>query len=427
MTDESTVQATLHVRGDARLDAVVDLVNALATPRPLATALDAIPEGVARVFRSEVCSVYLREAQDLVMRGNVGFAQEARGEVRLAVGEGLVGMCVEIMRPVSVAAASGHARNRVFPALGEERYPAFLAVPVPGASGPAGALVVQRTAPAYEPHEVELLTALAGAIAPVLGRAHIVKSDLGDRPSGTRRVTLTGRNLLAGRALGIVTTPRRPSPREAKDATAGARELLRRFDMAVMVCDAGLDAFLRAARRQSLPTQLLEMHRMILEDGRLRERTAELLKTRGLSQALSQVAREATRSARETAVPELVERAEQMSELCDVIRVLAMGERYEAIPRGGVWVCDGVTAFELLLASRFHPAAVVLTGPAPTGPSRTLIDLLAVPAVAEVGGALNWVTDGDVALVDGDHGLVRVNPTRRERDELREARHGDAG
>lgn len=422
MTDEATVQATLHVRGDARLDAVVDLVNALAVQRPLASALDAIPAGVARVFRSEVCSVYLREAQDLVMRGNVGFAQQARGEVRLAVGEGLVGMCVEIMRPVSVASASGHERYRVFPALGEERYPAFLAVPVPGSNGPSGALVVQRTAPAYEPHEVELLTALAGAIAPVVGRARIVQGD-SERHSGTRRVTLTGRNLLPGRALGIVTTPRRPSPREAKDAVQGARELMRRFDTAVMVCDAGLDAFLRAARRQGFPTELLEMHRMILDDGRFRERTAELLRTRGLSQSLSQVAREATRSARETGVASLVERAEQLSELCDVIRVLAMGDRYEAIPRGGVWVCDGVTAFELLLASRFHPAALVLTGPAPTGSARTLIDLLAVPTVAEVTGALNWASDGDVALVDGDHGLVRVNPTRRERDELREARH----
>ncbi|MBN8628277.1 MAG: GDP-mannose 4,6-dehydratase, partial [Planctomycetes bacterium] len=42
----------------------------------------------------------------------------------------------------STARAASHDRFRAFPALGEERYPVFLAVPVPGASGPGGALVV---------------------------------------------------------------------------------------------------------------------------------------------------------------------------------------------------------------------------------------------------------------------------------------------
>jgi phosphotransferase system enzyme I (PtsP) len=37
-----------------------------------------------------------------------------------------------------------------------------------------------------------------------------------------------------------------------------------------------------------------------------------------------------------------------------------------------------------------------------------------VPAVTEVAGLFRWATDGELALVDADHGLVQLNPTRAE-------------
>ncbi len=420
------VPATIHGRGQGRLDAVCDLVGSLAVLRPLAAALDDIPIRVAAVFDSAVCSVYLREGNDLVMRGNVGFGHEALGEVRLAVGEGLVGTAVELMRPVSTDAAVDHARARVFPGLGEERYPALLAVPVPGPAGPAGALVVQRQSPGYSQAEVELLVALAGAVAPVVGKARIVDAP-SPRPAGpatVRRVTLTGRMLAPGRALGVAMALRRPSVRGAGAGEGRtAQELGRTFDRVVLECDATLESFLRAARRKSLDTTSLELARMILADGRLRERTLELAGSRGLVTALGQVAREATRSARLTEVPIVAERAQELSELCDALRVLAAPRALESVPQGAVWVGETLTVFDLVMAARRKPCAVVLAGRAPAGARlRGLVELLEVPAVSEVAGLFAWVNDGDVVLVDGMHGLVRVNPTRRERDEARVAR-----
>jgi phosphotransferase system enzyme I (PtsP) len=34
--------------------------------------------------------------------------------------------------------------------------------------------------------------------------------------------------------------------------------------------------------------------------------------------------------------------------------------------------------------------------------------------VTEVSGLFRWATEGEVALVDADHGLVQLNPTRAE-------------
>lgn len=429
-TTVDEVPATIHGPGSARLDAVVDLVRSLALPRPLATVLDEIPPRVSRVFASEVCSIYLREGDDLVMRGNVGFVNSAVGEVRLAVGEGLVGLAVELMRPVTAEVAATHERYRSFPSLGEERYPAFVAVPVPGPSGPTGAVVVQRARGPYTPTEVELLVALSGAVAPVFERARIIEPR---RPnpapaSGTRRVTLTGRGIVKGRALGVIASPRRPGPRAfAGDTIRAPREQAKVLGKALHALDATLDSVLRAAGREGMPTAAPRLWRMLLDDGRLRERTLEVARGRGLGPALAQVAREATRAARLTDDAHLVERAQETSELCDALRCLILGERHVVAPRAAVWVADEVTVFDLVMAARFTPVALVLGGKVESERERELIDYLGVPTVSEVDGLWGWVSEGDVALVDGDHGLVRSNPTRRERDEARVDRHADRG
>ncbi len=420
----SGVTPTIHGRGVERLDAVVDLVHALARPRPITDLLDEAPRRVAAVFRSDVCSLYLREGDGLVMRGNVGFTTSALGEVRLNVGEGLVGMAVECLRPVSADIAPDHARFRPFSMLGEERFPAFLAVPVPGPHGAAGALVVQRRSDTYSERDIELLMALAGAIAPLLERARIVASDQSPsahpRTTGTRRVTVPGRSVVVGRALGILSAVQRPSTRSpAGDAKVSARDQTKALERAMQTCDATLESHAREAHRRGIEAGFLTLSRSILDDARLRERTLELARGRGLGQALAQVAREATRSARITDVPLLTERAMEMSELCDALRMLLTQEAAPAVPKGAVWVGDTVTVFELLLAARTHPGALVLSGPVGVGRVRALVELIGVPTVCEASGIYNWASDGDVALVDGDHGLVRVNPSRRERDEAR--------
>jgi phosphoenolpyruvate-protein kinase (PTS system EI component) len=42
--------------------------------------------------------------------------------------------------------------------------------------------------------------------------------------------------------------------------------------------------------------------------------------------------------------------------------------------------------------------------------------------VADVRGLFRWAGDGDVALLDGDHGLVVINPSKSEMASLREHR-----
>jgi phosphotransferase system enzyme I (PtsP) len=45
-----------------------------------------------------------------------------------------------------------------------------------------------------------------------------------------------------------------------------------------------------------------------------------------------------------------------------------------------------------------------------------------VPAISDVLGLFRWASDGDVALIDADHGLIVINPSKTEVAALRKLR-----
>src|SRR5580704_5021188 len=234
----------VHERGNKRLDGVLDFVAFAARPMPLLTLLDEAPRRIVALFQAEVCSLYFLEGDksELVMRGNVGFSNAAIGQVRLRVGEGITGEAIEYMRPVSTETAEQHAAYKHFAGIGEERFPVFLAVPIPGKAGPLGALVVQRHAVPFNEADIELLALIGGLIAAGSRHAELV-DEVRERRArrtggGTRKVTLTGRPVMVGRALGAVAALRRPPARPSermivrRDAEGDVRMLKGAFDVA---------------------------------------------------------------------------------------------------------------------------------------------------------------------------------------------------
>src|SRR5712691_4277096 len=138
----------------------------------LRETLDKIVGTIAAGMEVEVCSLYLFDAQRerLVLRATVGLEQESVGKVSMRVNEGLVGLVVENGQPVAVSDAISHPRYKYFPETGEERYHAFLGVPVQdGRQKPIGVLVVQTLrSRKFGPGEVRLLKTAANQVAQIL-------------------------------------------------------------------------------------------------------------------------------------------------------------------------------------------------------------------------------------------------------------------
>jgi len=417
----------------SRLEAVLSFTSFFARQMPLVALLDAAPARIAKILGADVCSIYVREGdgQTLVMRGNVGYGRAAIGTVQLSVGEGITGTAVSTMHPTRADLAHEHAKYKHFAELGEERYPVFLAVPIPGRVNALGAVVVQRAHGRFSDEDVERLMLMSALIAASIRTADLL-DERRERPTrkaggGTRKVTLTGRPIVGGRALGAAAALRRPAQRpSAKMAVSGTAEEESRLRGAFDVADKSLRSIAAHARALSLGREaaFLQTYVEILDDQRFRERALELVVDGGgIPNALGQVAREVTRTAAAfTRDPFLEERAKDVEDLCDALSMIADVDKRAELPSKAILVGDGLTVFDLLVSARTHPVGIVLTERATSPRTGVLLRLLDVPALVGVEGLFRWMSDGDIALVDGDHGLIIVNPSKSEIASLRQSR-----
>lgn len=406
--------------------ASLELVSFVSKSMPLTALLDGFPARAAVILRAAVVSVYVLEGdgETLVLRGNVGFGPRAQGAIRLRVGEGLTGLAVREVRPITSTGASRHRSFRRFAELDEDRFPIFLAVPILGSEEkPLGALVAQRVEEPFSDMEVALAAALTAPIAQAVRHAALLDS-LRDKPTrksggGTRKVTLPGLPIVAGRAMGAVAALRRPAKdRRVPPRHGEAKFLLGAFD-AVEKAVSGLQRRALALHLVG-ETSFLANYSLMASDSRLRERAIELVNQgKGASEALSTLAREVTRAA--TSIvgdPYLAERSRDIEDLVDAVLMLASHDARGEVPARAVLVGEQITVFDLIVTARSQPSGIVLTQPL-NPRTEVLLKLLNVPVIAEVEGGFRWAAPGDVVILDADHGFVIINPSRAEVAALR--------
>lgn len=427
--------ATRRLSPQERLAAVRDLSAFVTRSIPMSWLADGVTSRLSALLEAPVVSLYLLEddGRTLVMRGNVGFSDQAVGAIRLQAGEGLTGMAVESRCPVVVADGPSHERFRGFSELAEDQYPVFAAVPLLVDHAPLGALVLQRPARHFSGVEVELLVALSAGIASAIRQLGAT-----DEPAwlggprrraggGTRRAMLQGRTAVQGRVLGPLAAIRRPPRRAlATQVDDPQANVLRAFDLA-RSCVRGLGV---RARKLELGSDaaFLSVYAQVLDDARIRARTLECLaQGASIPAALGQIASEAVRAASRISRDAFMEeRARDIEDLCDAIAMMAVSDRRATMPNRTIVIGDAITVYDLLVTARSRPVGVALTERVGGQRTKALLRLLGLPALIDVGGMFRWVADGDIALLDATHGFLLVNPTRSEVSELRGSRPGKA-
>ena len=108
--------------------------------------LQKIVQMVAKHMRAEVCSIYLyhEDDQQLVLTATQGLNPDSVGKVTLRLGEGLTGLAMKEMRTISEHRGRDNPAFKFFPGIDEEKFDAFLAVPMTHGPQKIGVLVVQR-------------------------------------------------------------------------------------------------------------------------------------------------------------------------------------------------------------------------------------------------------------------------------------------
>ncbi len=199
---------------------------------------------IQKRFQSDVCSVYLMEADQghLVLAATIGLAPSSVGKVRMQLNEGLVGLVAELIEPQVVADATLHPRFKYFPEAGEDQYHSFLGVPIVDRTLLVGVLVVQTIDPRdFSRDEVRMIATAASQLAPIVGDARITQEAQAqaDRLKTAHEATEAARTI-AGTCLGQLR-----ALRDAAGSTLSA-DLLSAVDRTIQNASAQLDALGRS-------------------------------------------------------------------------------------------------------------------------------------------------------------------------------------
>ena len=369
-----------------------------ATPSgSLSAGLCFLCEQLALMTRSPVASAYVLEgAHELVLRGTFGFTHEAIGEVRMNVGQGITGTCVETMSPVTVSDARLSEQFEYFPQLAEERYPAFLAIPLLSSSRPRGALVLQREAGPFSEEDVLLAVSATRALTALIEAQN---------PAGTHLI-LRGEGNGRGRALGVATLLSRALPR--RDTRKGSPEQLSAA-FAAERADA-LQVAERARAALSAACKELEEICTTLTDVRLEERAQEhVAKYVPPSLALERIAGEVARSLAQHG-PAARRGVDIEAFLGAVARRLSNTEA-QRVRRGELLVSVHLPGLVALRSWAAGATGAVCATPREDSTGGALLTALGMPVVWGVRDIFEAVSQGDRVALDSESGEVVVNPS----------------
>jgi signal transduction protein with GAF and PtsI domain len=144
------------------VDFVHQVASRIAAADPLHEVLEQIVTFVSFVVKCDSCFVYALERDELVLRASMNPHPEAVDRLKLRLGQGITGWVAEHVVPVAISRdAYEDPRFRFFNELPEDRYEAFLSVPVLCRGRLVGVINVQhRNSHVYTEREIRLIATL---------------------------------------------------------------------------------------------------------------------------------------------------------------------------------------------------------------------------------------------------------------------------
>jgi uroporphyrinogen-III synthase len=140
--------------GDAEAKSDIDVLHEIgsriAASDPMHAVLGRVVDFVSSVVQCDSCFVYVLEEDELVLRASKTPHPDVVDRLKLRVGQGITGWVAEHRRPVAVGShAFKDPRFQTFNELPEDRYEAFLSVPVLSRGKLVGVINLQHR----QPHE----------------------------------------------------------------------------------------------------------------------------------------------------------------------------------------------------------------------------------------------------------------------------------
>lgn len=225
--------------GESReIEFLHELGERIASADPLHRVLLRILDFIASVMKCDSCFVYVLEGNELVLRASKNPHAEVVDRLRLRIGQGITGWVAENKKPVTISCnAAQDARFQAFNELPEDRFEAFLSVPVLCRDHVVGVINVQHREPhGHSQREIQLISTIGFLVGPEIDTIRRDDESLRvSEPTGARKMVQDATRVLQ-RDLGISeedaflalqkqSRERRKSMREIADAVLLSDEI----------------------------------------------------------------------------------------------------------------------------------------------------------------------------------------------------------
>ena len=384
------------------------------------TRLARIVSIIAKDMATEVCSIYVRRAGDVLeLFATQGLRATAVRRTRLGVGEGLIGEIAAKGRPLALSDARSHPSFVFKPETGEEIYQSLMGVPILRGGRVVGVLAVQNTSRRqYTDEEIEALQTVAMVLAELVASGDLIgRNELMPMEGlALAPMRLEGARLNAGLGIGAAVLHKHQFAirRLVAEDTREEHERLRK---AVAEMHGALDNMLRASAiaGSGEHREVLESYRLIAEDVGWLRRIGDAINT-GLTAeaAVQKVNDEIHARMRQVSDSYLRERVHDLEDLANRLlqHLLKSDDAVLDIPTGDdfVLVARNLGPAQLLDYHGGSLKAVVLEEGSPSSHVAIIARALDIPVIGQVRDALARIDAGDLLIVDVDHAQVLVRP-----------------
>jgi len=404
------------------LDLLSRITQAVSAASSLDEALELIVLRVKQAMAVDVCSVYLtdEETGSHTLMATEGLNAGAIGKVVLARNEGLVGLVAQRQEPVNLDAAADHPRYRYFPETGEERYNAFLGVPIIHYRQGLGILVVQQLeARRFSNDEsaflVTIAAQLAGAVAYALetGKTQARpskrkgRSDFHQGVPGAPGVAI-GTIVLLSPLADLDSVP----DRRVEDAASEERAFLE--SVTTVQAELRSDAAKLSGALTSDAQALFDVHVMLLGDDSLLSGVVQRIRAGNWAPAaLRDTVREHVQIFHQIDDPYLRARAEDVRDVGRrlLLSLQSIQPETRQYPKHCILMADEVSIAHIADVPPSQIAGIVSMKGSRASHIAVLASGLGVPAVMGLGELPVAKLDGEKIVVNGYEGHVCIDPT----------------
>jgi phosphotransferase system, enzyme I, PtsP len=380
---------------------------------------------IAEHMHASVCSIFMydEKASELLLSATVGLNPESVGKVRLALGEGLAGLALKELRPILEDRGSLNPKYKFVPDIGEEKFHAYLAVPVLRGLERLGVIVLEHTDEGYfDKNDEKAIRAIAAQLSSTIQDAQLF-INVHNKPSKTENIKgpspispiIHANSASGGIAMGKLEKFEGPSV----DVPAYFEKLDKKFSIqdfyqAIQETEDQISDLQQEMDKKlyDVASLIFSSHLLILKDDLFSGKMEERIKNgTPPEKAIAEVMDEYVQLFSASSNPRIVEKVQDIKDLSHrLLSNLKSHDSAKADYKGHIVVAKELLPSDLLKLVAQNAAGIIIIGSSMTAHISILAKSLSIPVIFTTETTILKLPESERLLIDGDQATIFINP-----------------